>query len=133
VDLQFAGAPKDLMTNFVDCLVRLPNLRTLDIFSTSSIESVKQGLRRECARFPNIRELWIGDMLGTFVGSCLNVESVTTLGGLSCDVRSLCLQARELKRLKRVAGIHKLDLLQGELREFLVEGDYWLKLPLWKL
>jgi len=120
VDLQFAGAPKDLMTKFVDCLVQLPNLRTLDIFGTSSIDPMKQGLKRECARFLSIRELWIGDMLGTFVGSCPNVESVTAVGGLSWDVGVLCLQAKELKRLKRVAGVHKLHVLRGELRDTLV-------------
>ena len=119
MDLQFTDAPKDLMRNFVDCLVRLPNLRTLDILSTSYIYPVEQGLERECARFPSIRELWLGDMLGTFIGSCPNVESVTVVGGLSSDVRVLCLQAKELKKLKRVAGVHKLHVLSGELRDTL--------------
>ena len=116
MDLQFTRAPKKLMTKFVDCLVRLPNLRTLDIFSTSSVDRTKQGLKRECPRFPSIRELWIGDMLGTFVGSCPNVESVTAVGGLSWSTGVLCLHAMELKRLKRVAGVHKLHVLQGELK-----------------
>ena len=79
-----------------------------------------QGLNRECAQFPSIRELWIGDMLATFVRNCPNVESVMFVGGLPSDVRTLCLQAKELKRLKRVAGVHKLDVLQGELRDTLV-------------
>lgn len=116
MDLLFTGASKNLMTKFVDCLVRLPNLRTLDIFSTSHIDPMKEGLKLEYAIFPSIRELWIGDMVARFVASCPNVESVTATGGLSWDIGVLCLQAKELKRLKRVAGVGKEHVCLGELR-----------------
>ena len=121
MELQFVGAPKDLMTIFVDCLVRLPNLRALGVFSTSDIGPMKQGFERKCARFPGIRELWIGDVLGTLVGSCPNVESVTVVGGLSWDVGVLCSQA---KKLKRIAGVDKLRLPWSELRDSPVRGAH---------
>ena len=118
VDLDFTGNPKDLMTKFVDCLARLPNLRTLDIFSASHIGPITRGLRRKCARFPGIRELWIDRTLIKFIGSCPNVESITTTDGLcwkSAEV--LGSHGKGLKKLKRVAWIYGENLLRGKHRE----------------
>ena len=103
VDLSFTDVPEDLMTKFVDCLVQLPNLRTLEVYSTSHIHRVRRGLERECARFPNIRELWAGVVLEELLGCCPNVESVAVLGGLFSGTPSS--RGIELKNLKRVAGI----------------------------
>ena len=88
------------MTVFVDCLVQLPNLRTLEIFSTSHIGPITRGLKRKCARFPSIRELGISNMSAKFVGSCPNVESVTAAGGLCYDGATLLSSyGKELKKL----------------------------------
>jgi hypothetical protein len=125
VDLRFTDAPKDLMTKFVDCLVRLPNLRTLEIFSASHISLVTRGLKRKCARFTSIRELWISNILAKFVGSCPNVESVIVTDGLSRDgAKTLSSYGKELKRLKRVVGVYSDQVWQGELRDtFWSEAD----------
>ena len=103
------------MTKFVDCLVRLPNLRTLDIFSTSRVDltPMKQELGRECVRFPSIRELWVCSLLVAFVGNCPNVESVTVTGAQFQEVEVLCSHG---KRLRRIAGINKAHVPRGELR-----------------
>jgi len=125
VDLILFKAPKDLMTKFVDCLVLLSNLRALDIFGTSSIDPMKKDLKRERARFPSIRELCIGDTLGAFVDNCPNVESVTVVGGFTLDIVGLCLHAKELKRLKRVAGVPKEHVQRGEPR-----NTFWSEAPI---
>jgi len=111
-DLWFANAREDLATVFVDCLVRLPNLRTLDIPIISRVNTVKQELKRECARFPTIRELWICNELVEFVGNCPNVESVTFVG-TPRDDGILHLHGQ---RLRHVAGIRKDHVQRGEHR-----------------
>jgi hypothetical protein len=112
-------APKDLMTKFVDCLVQLPNLRTLEIFGVS--QPITELLQKR-ARFPGIRELWISEPLAEFVGSCPNVESVTFTDGLSWDGTEIL--SSQGKKLKRVAGVHQGYVWQGELRDtFRSEAD----------
>ena len=108
------------MTKMVDCLANLPNLRSLEVFSTTHIGPVTKGLNRRCAQFPTIRELWIGDKLAKFVGSCPNVEIVTATGRLSRDIDVLGSHGNELKWLKRVAGVHPESIWRGELRRILV-------------
>ena len=75
-DLWFANSGEDSATVFVDCLVRLPNLRTLDVLFTSRVNTVKQELKLGGARFSSIRGLLIGDELLEFIENCPNVESV---------------------------------------------------------
>ena len=116
MDLCLTEATKDLMTIFIDCLVRLPNLITLDVFNTSDISRVACGLERTCARFPNIRELWVHGVSVVFIESCPNVESVTTTGVYPLNIEFLCAHGKKLKRLKRVAGIPKEYVHQGEPR-----------------
>ncbi|KAF9782927.1 hypothetical protein BJ322DRAFT_182548 [Thelephora terrestris] len=106
VDLYFKHAPKDLMSKFIDCLVRLPNLRTLEVFSTSHLSPIPRGLKRKSAKFPSVRELAIGDRTAKFIGSCPNVETVTapiqlSLGGANV----LSSYGKELEKLKRVVGV----------------------------
>jgi len=113
VDLWFTDTTEDLMTIFVDCLVRLPNLRTLDVFSTNRIGLVTKGLQRECAKFPSIRGLWASSVPVLFK-NCPNVESATASGGLFPDVEVLCVYG---KRVRRFAGVHKHDVWRGELRD----------------
>lgn len=123
-------APKDLTTKFVDCLVRLPNLRVLEIFGASRNNTITNGLRRNNAQFPNIRELEVGELLAVFIGRCPNVESVTVTDGLSIEV--LCSRREGLKKLKRVAGVQKEYVLQREHRHIMVGASCSLKALLWK-
>ena len=113
MDLRSTDTTKDLMTKFVDCLVRLPNLRILDIFVPGSIDLTKQEFKRECARFPSIRELLVCSSLVEFVGNCPNVESVMITGSLIQHIEILCLHG---KRLRRVAGVNKNNVRRGEFR-----------------
>jgi len=129
VDLCLTNATKDFMSIFVDCLVRLPNLITLDVFNTGEISHVARGLERTCARFPNIRELWVHSLSVVFVGSCPNVESVTTTGVYPPNVELLCAHGKKLKRLKRVAGVPKEYVQQGEIRSTFCSGTYSPQLP----
>jgi len=119
-DLDFTGSPKDLMTKFVDCLARLPNLRTLDIFSASHIDPTTRGLKRKRARFPSVRELWIDRTLIKFLWSCPNVESITTTDGFSWEsAEILSSRGKELKKLRRLVGVSTHNLLQGKFRDIL--------------
>ena len=111
-DLWLTDATKDLMTVFVDCLVRLPNLKTLEVFSVNRISLVTGGLKRERALFPSIRELWVGGV-STLIRSCPNVESMRVMGGFFPDIEMLCLHG---KNLRRVAGVYKQHVWRGELR-----------------
>ena len=117
-DLLFTDATEDLMTIFVDCLILLPNLRTLEVFSTNRSVSVEKELERECARFPSIRELWVDGRLG-LVRNCPNVESVTVMDGFSRAIEMLCSHG---KRVRRVAGVDVLNIRRGKLRYVLVGG-----------
>jgi len=121
VDLQFRNAPKDLMTKFVDCLVRLPNLRTLEVFGASHVGPITKGLKRKCARFPSVRELWISDKIVKFFGSCPNVESLITQDGLSWEsIGILSSHRKELGHLKRVIGVNEYYVRQGKLGDTLL-------------
>ena len=137
VDLNFENASKDPMTKLVDCLVLLPNLRTLEVFSAICARTVERvpwwqepcsrtierGLWKEYAQFPSIRELRISDMTVMFIGSCRNVESIIVTDGLTRDsARALCSYRKKLGKLKRVVGIYGCYVHQGELRDtFLLE------------
>ena len=114
MDLWFADPTRDLLTIFIDCLVRLPNLRILEIFTPNV--SLGASLERECARFPSIRELWVMGSSTSLVRYCPNVESLTVTGLGPQDPGVLHLYGCHLKKLKRVAGI-SLQYIPGELRE----------------
>ena len=123
VDLNFRNAPKDLMAKFVDCLVRLPNLRILEVFSATHTGPITKGLKRKCARFPSIRELGISNTTVKFVGSCPNVESIIIKDGLSWNgAPVLSSYGKELGKLRRIIGITDYYVRHGELRDILV-GD----------
>ena len=120
VDLYSEGTPKDLMTKFVACLIRLPNLRTLEIFRTNDAKAVTKGLERKSARFPGIRQLGICDSAARFVGNCPNVETITALPQLSLEgVTILCSYAGKSRKLKRVVGIVEDCVLSGEVKVML--------------
>ena len=53
MDLRLKDAPDDLMDKFIDTLVRLPNLGTLELLNVSDGSPVTTVLERKCAKFPN--------------------------------------------------------------------------------
>ena len=113
-DLWFTDTTKDLMTIFVDCLVKLPNLRTLEVFSTNRTGLVTKGLSRVYARFPSIRELWVDGVSVQFARGCPNLESVTVTG---LAPQNICLYGNVSKGLKRVAGVPPEYVWLGESRD----------------
>jgi len=56
------------MSKFVDCLVQLPNLRTLEILNISSRVPVSKAHEWKHARFLSIRELRIAHACHHFIG-----------------------------------------------------------------
>jgi len=124
VDLQFSKTTKDLMTKFVKCLGRLPNLRTLEVSSTTAFAPVTRRLKRRCARFPSVLQLGISDTTVKFVRSCPNVESIAISDELSSDnikvLGSYIRERSEKSRFKRLIGVNKFDVHQGELRDILL-------------
>jgi len=87
------------MTKFVDVLVRLPNLRTLELLEVTHRSPVTRGLKRKCARFPNIREMVIGPLYPDFIRSCPNLESLTFRRSSPEDHNTLHSYGAELKRV----------------------------------
>ena len=111
MDLSFKDTPKDLMTKFVDVLVRLPNLRVLELLGVTHRSPVTRGLKRKCARFPNIREMTVSSIYPDFVRSCPNLESLTFRYGLvENSSTTLGSYGAELKRVGGVAIYHSLDV-----------------------
>ena len=137
VRLCFSLAPEDLMTKFVDCLVQLSNLKTLEILSVSSRAPISKALKRKYAVFPSIRELRITHACHHFIRNCPNLEHLTFTSGL--DTHAPVTVHSHGKGLKRIAGV---DVycgrgVYGELvnRPF-SQGDHseryhsgWLGLP----
>ena len=104
VKLFFTQAPEDLMTKFVDCLVQLPNLKTLEILSVSSRAPVSKALKQKHARFLSICELRITHACHHFIRNCPNLENLTLTDGL--DIHSLYTIHSHSKGLKRIAGVN---------------------------
>ena len=103
MDLDFKHAPKDLMKKFVDALVRLPNLRVLELLDISHRSPVTRGLKRKCAIFPTIREMTVCHAYPDFIRSCPNLECLT-LGPdfAQCPFPTLSPYGAGLKRVKGV-------------------------------
>lgn len=103
VDLQFKHAPKDLMKKFVDTLVRLPNLRRLELLDVSHRSPITVGLKRKRASFPNIREILVNCTYPDFIKSCPNLESMSFRRGLDeCGCRAMESYGTGLKRVTGV-------------------------------
>ena len=92
------------MTKFVDCLVQLPNLKTLEILSVSSRAPISKVLKRKYARFPSIRELRITHACHHFIRNCPNLENLTFTNGF--DMHSPASVRSHGVGLKRVAGVN---------------------------
>lgn len=105
------------MAKFIACLVLMPNLKTLEVFSTNHNELFLGGLKQKSARFPSVRELGISEATVKLVGNCPNVEGVTVRGILfSTGAALLGSHGKELGKLKRVVGVHEAAVKPGRLK-----------------
>ena len=122
VELPFSIAPEDLMTKFIDCLVRLPNLKTLEILSVSSRAPISKALRRKYAIFPSIRILRITHACHHFIRNCPNLEDLTFTTGL--DTHAPTTIRSHGKGLRRIAGVDVYCPLNlsGELEKIVWSG-----------
>ena len=114
MDLHSKYAPKDLMKKFIDTLVRLPNLRRLELLSVSHRSPVTAQLKRKCAVFPNIREMIVDNTYPDFIKCCPNLESlafIRTVDKHAC--RAIELHGAGLKRVTGV-DVHKDRPLEGK-------------------
>ena len=103
MDLSFNDAPKDLMTKFVDVLVRLPNLKTLELLASTHRNPITRALKRKCAKFPSIREMTVCTICPDFMRTCPNLESVTFRHGFGkAAIDPLSLYGAGLRRVKGV-------------------------------
>jgi len=91
------------MTKFVDCLLRLPNLKTLEILRVDSRTPVPKALKRKSAQFPSIRELRITQECHHFIRKCPNLENLTLTDGF--DKHSVATVSSHGGGLKRFAGM----------------------------
>ena len=99
------------MTKFVDVLVRLPNLRTLELLGVTHRSPVSKGLKRKCAKFPTIREMIVTPMYPDFIRSCPNLESLTFKSGFGRgSSNALSLYGAGLKRIRGVDTFFGLGL-----------------------
>ena len=112
VKLSFEWAPKDLMVKFIDCLIRLPNLKTLEILSVSSRAPISKALKWKHAIFPTIRELRITHDCHHFIRNCPNLENLTLTDGF--DIYSPDTVRSHGVGLKRIAGVNVFTRHYGE-------------------
>ena len=100
------------MTRFIDCLVRLPNLKTLEILGASSRAPISKALKWKHAVFPSIRELRITHECHHFIKNCPNLENLTLTDGF--DVHSPDTVRSHGMGLKRVAGVNVFTRHYGQ-------------------
>jgi len=103
VHLYFQRAPEGLMETFVNCLLRLPNLRTLEILGAGPRVPISTALKRKHVTFPSIRELRITSAAHYFIRNCPNLEDLTFTSGLDTHAHTTVLLHG--KGLKRIAGV----------------------------
>ena len=112
VILWFKEAPRDLMKQFVNCLVQLPNLNTLEILDVSSWLHISTYFsRRRNVTFPRIRVLRIRSTCHLFIKKCPNLEDLTFTNILNSHALNTI--KYDGKALKRVAGVN-LSHVNGE-------------------
>ena len=118
VDLDFGSAPEDLMAKFIGSLVLLPNLKILEVFSASRNELFLGGLKQRSARFPSVRELGVSEATVKLAGNCPNVEGIIVRGILFSEGAALLgSHGTELRKLKRIAGVHEGAVGPGMLKD----------------
>jgi len=109
VDLHFEGSPKDLVRKFIATLLRLPNLRTLELLSAGRRCPITVGLKPKYAQFPSIREMIVPPEYPDFVRSCPNLESLTFRCGFGFSDRSFTAIDLCGAGLKRVVAVRFAD------------------------
>ena len=91
------------MTKFVDALIRLPNLRVLELLDVTHRSPVTRGLKCKYAKFPSIREMVVCLSYPDFIRSCPNLESLTFRHGFgNNDTKALSSYGAKLKRVRGV-------------------------------
>jgi hypothetical protein len=103
VYLHLSLAPEDLITKFVECLVRLSNLKTLEILGAGPRAPISKALKRKYATFPSIRELRITPACHHFIKNCPNLENLTFTRSLDTHAPATILSHGE--RLRRITGV----------------------------
>ena len=103
VCLHLSLAPEDLITKFVECLVQLSNLKTLEILGAGPRAPISRALKRKYATFPSIRELRIIPACHHFIKNCPNLESLTFTRPL--DTHAPATIISHAKGLRRIAGV----------------------------
>lgn len=91
------------MIKFVDCLVRLPNLRTLEILGAGPRAPISKALKRKYATFPSIRELRITPACHHFIKNCPNLETLTFTRSLDTHAPTTVLSHGQ--RLRCIRGV----------------------------
>jgi len=111
------------MKKFVDILVQLPNLRTLELLSSTHRRPITKALKRKCAKFPSIRELTVCTICPDFMKTCPNLESLTFRHGYGkATMDPMSLYGPGL-RLKRVRGVMAYDSRSVECESQKVPPD----------
>ena len=96
------------MAKFVGSLVPLPNLKTLEVFSTDHNELFLGGLKQKSAWCPSVRKLGVNEATVKLAGNRPNVENVIVGGILfSAGAALLGSQWKKLRGLKRIVGVHQ--------------------------
>ena len=111
VVLWFEEAPRDLMKQFVNCLVQLPNLNTLEILDVSNCLHISTYLSRRKVTFPRIRVLRIRSTCHLFIEKCPNLEDLTFTNMLNSHALNTI--EYDGKALKRVAGVNLSNVNGG--------------------
>ena len=91
------------MTKFVDCLVRLSNLKTLEILGAGPRAPISKALKRKYATFPSIRELRITPACHHFIKNCPNLDSLIFTRSLDTHAPATILSHGE--RLRSITGV----------------------------
>ena len=130
IDLYFPHAPKDLMKKFVECLVRLPNLKTLEILRVSSRAPISKALKRKNATFPGVRVLRITHASHHFIRNCPNLEDLTFTTGL--DTHTFTTLRSHGSGLKRIMGVDDITTVgwgTPNLREIGIVCSIRVRIP----
>ena len=91
------------MIKLVECISRLPNLKTLEILRVQSRGPISPALRRKHAIFPSVRELCIAPTCHQFIRSCPNLETLTFTRRMTINSSTVLLSYG--RGLNRVAGV----------------------------
>ena len=87
----------------MECLVQLPNLKTLEILGAGPRAPISKALESKSAVFPSILELRISPACHYFIKNCPNLENLIFTRSLDMYATSTLMSHGE--GLKRIAGL----------------------------